>query len=170
MKTENGSITHFNNHRTSRSALHSMREHLQNPNPTSQLHPRFYLKRRLHQPYPATNANVAYAQRSRPRIHRQRLDVERCHHVLRLACLDPACGDGREAELGAGVKDLQRAVVVHEGVVVRVLDGYLLRECEAGGAVGDGESREPHGVHSDLRVSGLEDGEVDDEDDGHNEE
>lgn len=50
-----------------------------------------------------------------------------------------------------------------EGGAVGVADGYVLRESEADGCVSDGECRELDGVDGELRVSGLENCEIDDE-------
>lgn len=55
---------------------------------------------------------------------------------------------------------------MRESGAVRVSNGDVLRECEVSSVVGDGEGRELDGVDEDLGVFWLEDGEVNDEEDG----
>lgn len=59
--------------------------------------------------------------------------------MLSAAGADLAGGDEDDADLGAGVEELERAVVVSEIVAVRVSDGDELEESEVEGGVGDGE-------------------------------
>lgn len=77
------------------------------------------------------------------------------------AAADLAGGDDDDADLAAGVDELEGAVVVGEGVAVRVGDGDELEEGEVEGAVGDGELGELDGGDGDLGVLGFEEDEED---------
>lgn len=92
------------------------------------------------------------------------LDGEGGCHVLRPASVDLAGGDEHEADLAAGVDELEGAVVVRECGAVRVSNGGVLGESEVDGAVSDGEGGELDGVDGDFGVLGFEDGVVYNED------
>lgn len=169
MKPQDRSITHGNSHTAIRHSLHMVRKEMQKPNPPRHLHSRLDLHRGSHseptQPVSDDRSDVLRRRRRCRRGQRERLDGEGGGHVLDPAGVDLAGGDEHEADLAAGVEELERAVVVGELGAVGVLDGDVLGEGEVDGVVGDGEGGELDGVDGDLGVGGLEDGEEDDEDD-----
>ncbi|KAB1226829.1 hypothetical protein CJ030_MR1G007506 [Morella rubra] len=156
--------------------LVSMGEEVQDPDPTSHLHPGLDLHGGPDSestPTPTANTTCTYDVwvRGPYDAHRlgsrqeEGLNGEGGSHVLGAARVDPAGRDEHEPDLAAGVEELEGAVVVGEGGPVGVADGDVLGEGEVDGAVGDGEGGELDGVDRDLGVVGLEDGEIDDEDD-----
>lgn len=100
---------------------------------------------------------------------RERVDGESGGHILSSAGVDVTGGDEHEADLPAGVDELEGAVVVGEGGTVRVSDGGVLGEGEVDGAVREGEGREADGGDGDVRVVRFEESKVKDEKDDNNE-
>lgn len=132
---------------------------MQDPDPPLHPHPRVDLQARRGRPDTGSDGDrigVGVAEG---------LDGEGGGHVLRAAAGDLSGGDEHEADLVAGVGELEGAVVVGEFVAVRVSDGDELGEGEVDGAVRDGEGGELEGVNGDLGFFGFEEGEEDDEDD-----
>lgn len=126
-----------------------MGEKMQYPNPTAHVHPRLNLHRGsdpkavIRQP---SSRKAARSDRgphqgagSGSRRNRERLDGKSGGHVLGLTRSDLAGWNEHEAHLGAGVDELNGAVVVRKGGLVRVFNGDVLRKREINGVVGDGE-------------------------------
>ena len=137
-----------------------MAEKVQHPHAPRHRNPRLHLHRGLH---PVNSTTGGGSHRRRGRRQGERLDGEGGGHVLCPAGVDGAGGDEHEADLLAGVDELQGAVVVGERGAVRVPDGGVLGEREVDGAVWDGEGREPDGADGDLGVLRPEEYEVNDE-------
>lgn len=163
METQDRSVTDRNGDAAVGACLHVVREQVQDPDPARHLQRGLHLHTR---PDPKSAQPVRHrrphALRLRRRRERERLHGEGGGHVLSPAGGDFAGGDEHEADLAAGVEQLEGAVVVGEDGAVRVVDGDVLGEGEADGGVVDGEGRELDGVDGEVGVLGLEDGEVDD--------
>ena len=130
-------------------------EKVQDPNPTGQLHPRLDLHCRADSEPAAGELGPHgsdgfgghrgegllgyHGSDSLGSRQGEGLDGEGGGHVLGLAGVDLAGGDEHEADLGAGVEELESTVVVGEDGAVGVSDGCVLGEGKGGGAVGDGE-------------------------------
>lgn len=148
MITKHSAITNLKSNPASSSFLHMVREHLQHLHRPHQLHPRFQLHRRRSWPHCGIRRHLR-----RFRRHRERTDVEGGGHVLRPTSGDVSSGDVDESDgAGGGGEELEGAVVVREGVAVRVPNGDVLEEGEVCGAVAEREDREFHGVDGDLGV------------------
>lgn len=146
-----------------------MTEEMQHPNPARHLYPGLDLHRG-----PDSKPTKPISD-SRPHIERlvdgqrEGLHGEGSSHVLALARGDLSGGDEHEAHLTSAVEELEGAVVVGKDGPVGVEDGDVLREGEVNGAVSHGEGGQLDGVDCEVNVLGLEDGEVNNEDDYDNE-
>lgn len=148
-------------------------EEVHDPNPTRHLQLRLNLHRGS---AGATQPTVPVPERGPQRVldqpdstirivNRERLNCKSGGHELGLTRFDLAGGYEHEPDLGSGVKKLKATVEVAESCPVRVPNADVLGKGEVDGGVLDGEGRELDGADGDFGVFGLEDGEVDYEDD-----
>lgn len=140
-----------------------MGKHTEDPNSTHHPNPRFNLHSGPNSE-PVITSGKSSCESIRAHINGgvggigqgERLDGKGSCHVLGLTGIDFPGGDEHESDLGAGVEELESAVVVRENSLVGVLDGDVLREGEVNGVVRDGEGGELDGVDGDSGISGLE--------------
>lgn len=82
--------------------------------------------------------------------------------MLRPSPVNPPRRNENETNRRVTVRELERAVVVSEGVAVRVSDGDELEEGEVDGVVLEGKGGELDGVDGYFGGFGFEEDEIDD--------
>lgn len=103
-------------------------------------------------------------QRQRKRLHRKRSS-----HILGPTRINFPGGYEHEPDLVTRIEQLKRTIIVNKFIVVRVLNGDVLREGEVNGTVRGGERGELDGVDGDNGRFWFEKSEVKDEDDNEDE-